>query len=97
LSEPINLLFIDSEGLDDVQNSSDKDILIMQFTSLLSSHVIFNSLGNIRGAQLIHLNAISDLTVDFSSKMESIRKSKGLSQQKKLKIDDLFPKITFAV
>jgi len=63
--KPVNVVFVDTEGLSDTDKNQTNDTRIFMLAILLSSHTIFNCTGVIDSDMITQLRLVTELTNRF--------------------------------
>ena len=58
----INVIFVDTEGLGDVEKENNNDVRIFMFAMLISSHLIYNCTGVIDGGMIQQLSLVTKMS-----------------------------------
>ena len=58
----INVIFVDTEGLGDVDKENNNDVRIFMFAMLISSHLIYNCTGVIDGGMIQQLSLVTKMS-----------------------------------
>lgn len=94
ISEPINVIFLDTEGFAANNVSENYDAKIFAVTTLLSSHLLFNTVKIINQADIDYLEVLSRQTQLFALRSQ-MSKSKWLESLNEDLLD--FPPLTWVV